>query len=60
MAFTAEFTFGDWQSGMYDEPPTILFRTIRKFELPPISGWILATGFWDDLGTWEDSAAWID
>lgn len=23
-------------------------------------GWILATGFWDDLGFWRDIAVWND
>ena len=24
------------------------------------SNWILKTGFWRDLGVWEDTAQWID
>lgn len=26
----------------------------------PPSDWILATGFWNDAGIWEDTATWID
>jgi hypothetical protein len=25
-----------------------------------IGAWILATGFWDDGGVWDDTASWID
>lgn len=27
---------------------------------PPVGPWILATGFWNDLGSWDDTASWID
>jgi hypothetical protein len=27
---------------------------------PAPSVWILATGFWNDGGKWDDSAVWID
>lgn len=27
---------------------------------PPADDWILATGFWRDIGVWEDSDVWID
>jgi hypothetical protein len=27
---------------------------------PPILDWILATGFWNDAGGWDDTANWID
>lgn len=27
---------------------------------PPVNNWILATGFWDDLGIWIDTEIWID
>jgi len=25
-----------------------------------ILNWILATGFWNDFGVWDDTANWID
>lgn len=27
---------------------------------PPVDDWILATGFWRDIGIWDDAAVWID
>jgi len=27
---------------------------------PPVSDWILATGFWEDTGFWRDGENWID
>lgn len=27
---------------------------------PPLTGWILETGFWNDLGLWVDSENWVD
>lgn len=27
---------------------------------PPSGPWILATGIWDDAGTWIDTDVWID
>ena len=29
------------------------------FSLPE-SAWILATGSWDDAGTWQDNEVWVD
>jgi hypothetical protein len=28
--------------------------------LPPVSNWILATGFWNDSAEWIDEELWID
>ena len=25
-----------------------------------VGNWILATGFWNDAGAWEDTATWTD
>jgi hypothetical protein len=27
---------------------------------PPTGEWILITGYWNNLGQWDDSAEWID
>lgn len=27
---------------------------------PPVSLWILASGFWNDSGVWEDAGIWLD
>lgn len=28
--------------------------------IPPVDNWILATGFWNDNGVWDDTKFWID
>ena len=41
------------------------YRVINQYrflllEIPIEGDWILQSGFWNDLGVWKDSAAWID
>ena len=41
---------GMWLDGNTETPVT----------LPTLGGWILRTGFWDSVGTWNDEDTWID
>lgn len=39
------------------------FKTNKLIPINPnkkVNNWILATGFWDDLGIWIDTEIWID
>jgi len=55
--------FGIFNKGAFrtsDLIYSMLYSNSNESLFPPIGAWILATGFWNDLGSWDDSATWID
>ena len=35
-------------------------RILNQYKNSEAVVWILATGFWNDAGSWEDGNVWID